>query len=180
MTGRASLAASLAGAIVFAACSVSAPVAVERSDRSVGEVPADRETGLPDVGAERSPTSDDADLPVVDSPTTTLSWGDCARFDIPDVEDLGTSGWECTTLTAPIDPFGDTDDDGSVELALTRHLATGDRRGSILINPGGPGGDGLSTAWGVRGAMSAEILRGFDIVAWDPRGVGESTPRDRL
>ena len=61
--------------------------------------------------------------------------------------------------------------------ALTRHRATGDRRGAILINPGGPGGDGLSTAWGVRGNLSSEILRSFDIVAWDPRGVGQSTPK---
>ena len=77
----------------------------------------------------------------------------------------------------PMDPFGDTDVDASVELAMTSHRATGDRRGSILINPGGPGGDGLSTAWGVRGSLSADLLRSFDIVSWDPRGVGESTPK---
>jgi len=177
MTPRVALAASCAVAIVLAACSASPPVAVERSGRSVGELEADRERGLPDVGAERTPTSNDTDLPVVDPPATALSWGECARFDIPDLDDLGTAGWECTTLSAPIDPFGDTDEDGSVELALTRHRATGDRRGSILINPGGPGGDGLSTAWGVRGGLSAEVLRSFDIVAWDPRGVGQSTPK---
>jgi pimeloyl-ACP methyl ester carboxylesterase len=60
---------------------------------------------------------------------------------------------------------------------MTRHRATGERRGAILINPGGPGGDGLSTAWGVRNALSIDLLRGFDIVSWDPRGVGQSTPK---
>ena len=177
MTRRASLAVALTAAIALAACSASPPVAVERADLSTGELQADRERGLPDVGAERPPPPVDTDLPVVDTPPSTLSWGQCGQFDIPDVDVLGTSGWQCTTLTAPIDPFGDTDEAGSVELALTRHPATGDRRGSILINPGGPGGDGLPTAWGVRGSMSADILRGFDIVAWDPRGVGQSTPK---
>ncbi len=177
MTQRASWAAPIAAAILIAACTASPPVAVERADRSVGELQADSERGLPDVGADRPPTPGDTDLPVVETPTSSLTWGGCARFDIPDVEDLGTPGWECTTLTAPMDPFGDTDQNGSVELAMTRHRATGDRRGAILINPGGPGGDGLSTAWGVRGGLSADILRGFDIVAWDPRGVGESMPK---
>lgn len=177
MTTQVKVAVSCVVAIVLAACSVSVPVAVERSDRSVGELQPDSDRGLPDVGAERPPARDDIDLPVVNTPTTALSWGNCERFDIPDVEDLGTARWECTTLSAPIDPFGDTDEASSVELALTRHRATGDRRGAILINPGGPGGDGLSTAWGVRGNLSAEILRSFDIVAWDPRGVGQSTPK---
>ena len=163
----------------MAACATSPPVAVERADRSVGELEADREVGLPDVGADRPPTPGDVDvdLPVVDAPTTSLSWGDCAPFGIPDEDRLGTAGWECATLSAPMDPFGDTDVDASVELAMTRHRATGDRRGSILINPGGPGGDGLSTAWGVRGSLSVDLLRSFDIVSWDPRGVGESTPK---
>ncbi len=177
MTRRASCAALVVTACVLAACTSSTPVAVERADRSVGELDADTDVGFPDVGADRPAPPGDTDLPVVDPPTTSLSWGDCQRFDIPDVDELGTSGWECATLTAPMDPFGDTGVEASVDLAMTRHPATGDRRGSILINPGGPGGDGLSTAWGVRGLLSADILRSFDIVAWDPRGVGQSTPK---
>lgn len=65
----------------------------------------------------------------------------------------------------------------SVDLALTRHRATGDRLGAILLNPGGPGAAGLPMAWGVRQGMPTELLRGFDIVSWDPRGIGQSTPR---
>ena len=177
MTRRASFGALVAAVCVLAACAASPPVAVERANRAVGELEADREVGLPDVGADRGATPGGTDLPVAEQPATSLAWGDCARFDIPAVDELGTAGWECATLTAPMDPFGDTDEGASVELAMTRHRATGDRLGSILVNPGGPGGDGLSTAWGVRSALSADLLRSFDVVAWDPRGVGQSTPK---
>ena len=92
----------------------------------------------PTSGPNARPHATTSTFPSSTPPTTALSWGNCERFDIPDVEDLGTARWECTTLSAPIDPFGDTDEASSVELALTRHRATGDRRGAILINPGGP------------------------------------------
>src|ERR1700712_5477394 len=50
------------------------------------------------------------------------------------------SGLDCTTLTAPVDwdkPDGDT-----ISLAISRHKATGKSLGSLLVNPGGPGGSG--------------------------------------
>jgi len=76
-----------------------------------------------------------------------------------------------------MDPFdGGADSDDVVELALTRHRATGDRRGSLLINPGGPAGSGMPFAWAIRSAFPAEVLRSFDIVSWDARGVGKSLP----
>jgi pimeloyl-ACP methyl ester carboxylesterase len=164
--------------LAIAACSTSPRVAVERSDRSAGQVTRDTEVGLPDIGAERPPTgdADGGDLPVVEAPPTSLSWGDCSAFDIPPPDVLGTAGWECATLDARMDPFGDAEA-GSVELALTRHPATGDRRGAILVNPGGPGGDGLSTAWALRDELSSTLLRGFDLLSWDPRGIGQSRPK---
>lgn len=165
------------GLIVVTACTASTPVSVERSNRITGPITADDDLGFPDAGAERSPTPIDVDLPIVDTPVSSLTWGDCSRFAIPSADDLGTSLWECATLTVPIDSFGDTDEGGTVDLALTRHRATGDRRGAILVNPGGPGGEGLPTAWGIRNALSSTLLRSFDIVSWDPRGVGQSTPK---
>ncbi len=172
------LVASVSLAIVTA-CSPGAPVAVERSDRTgAGPVVPDGQAGLPpiDRGAPADPQVN-TDLPVVPAPPSSLSWGDCAPFGIPSPERLGTSGWECATLTAPMDPFGDSGSDSTVDLAMTRHPATGDRRGSIVLNPGGPGGSGLPTAWNVRGGMPTDILRSFDIVSWDPRGVGRSLPK---
>lgn len=162
---------------VTAACSAAPPVAVERSDLSGdGPVVPDGQAGRP-PGAPPTVPAPDTDLPVVPTPASSIQWGDCAPFGIPSVDRLGTSGWECGTLTAEMDPFGDSGSEATVELAMTRHPATGERRGSILINPGGPGGAGLPTAWSVRGGMPAELLRAFDIVSWDPRGVGQSVPK---
>lgn len=162
---------------VGSACSAGPPVAVERSDRTGdGPIVPDGQAGLPPAG--RTPSDSTTDLPVVAAPDSAIAWGDCTAYGIPPVDQLATSGWQCATLIAPMDPFEDTpDSDATVELALTRHAATGDRRGAILINPGGPGGEGLPTAWNVRSGMPADLLRGFDIVSWDPRGVGQSVPK---
>ena len=75
-----------------------------------------------------------------------------------------------------MDPFDPGADLPPVTLALTRHPATGTRLGTLVMNPGGPGGSGLDAAWGIRSAMPADILRAYDIVSWDPRGIGASTP----
>ncbi|WP_308402706.1 alpha/beta hydrolase [Streptomyces sp. AC550_RSS872] len=84
--------------------------------------------------------------------------------------------FECATLKVPVDwkrPGGATFD-----LALARHLATdpGRRIGSLLINPGGPGGSGVDFALGAPDTFSPELLARFDIVGFDPRGVGRSNP----
>jgi pimeloyl-ACP methyl ester carboxylesterase len=84
-------------------------------------------------------------------------------------------GMECTTVTAPIDwakPGA-----GDIELAVVR-LATdgGDRVGSLLMNPGGPGGSGVDLVQQAAEFVTSDDLRqSFDIVGWDPRGVGRST-----
>lgn len=70
------------------------------------------------------------------------------------------------------DPAGET-----IELALARRPASDpdQRIGAILVNPGGPGGSGLEMAPLFGFLFSADIRQRFDIVTWDPRGVGEST-----
>jgi len=91
----------------------------------------------------------------------SLTWEDCSI------------GRECTTVTAPLDwsdPAG-----GSIDLAVIRSIAgePDDRVGSLMVNPGGPGGSG----WDYVAAASFPGLSDrFDIVGWDPRGVGRSTP----
>jgi len=82
------------------------------------------------------------------------------------------SGYECTTLTAPVN--WDAATDGTISLALVRHRATGSTLGSLLVNPGGPGGSGVdfvSSGY----AVSSVLSDYFDVVGWDPRGVGKST-----
>lgn len=83
---------------------------------------------------------------------------------------------ECGSFEVPFDyrdPSG-----GRFELPVTRRLADStDRRiGSLLVNPGGPGGSALAYAEYAESIFGASILERFDIVAWDPRGVGSSRP----
>jgi pimeloyl-ACP methyl ester carboxylesterase len=92
----------------------------------------------------------------------TLNWDRCG------------DGQECTTIKAPID--WDAPEDGAIDLALVKHVATGTKQGSLLLNPGGPGGSGWDYVY-----YSGDVVAGptvteaFDIVGWDPRGVGQST-----
>jgi len=96
--------------------------------------------------------------------TQMLKWTSCG------------SGMQCTTAKAPRDwahPTGD-----SIELALVRQPAkSGKALGSLLVNPGGPGGSGYDFILNsVDYATSAKLQSNFDIVGFDPRGVNHSTP----
>ncbi|MFC5930948.1 alpha/beta hydrolase [Cryobacterium melibiosiphilum] len=92
-----------------------------------------------------------------------LEWENCAN------------GMQCTTATAPLN--WDDPDQGEIELALIRQVATGDRIGSLLVNPGGPGASGYDmVANSVDFATDEKVQEGFDVVGFDPRGVGRSTP----
>lgn len=99
---------------------------------------------------------------------SSLEWRPC--------EDPAQRGFECATLKVPLDydrPAGE-----SIDLAVIRRKATSpsERIGSLFFNPGGPGGAGTAAlpAWYER-FFPAELRKRFDIVSWDPRGVGRST-----
>ncbi|MGF2950312.1 alpha/beta hydrolase [Microbacterium alcoholitolerans] len=82
--------------------------------------------------------------------------------------------FDCTEVTAPLD--WDNPGDGEISLALVRHQATGEFQGSLLINPGGPGGSGYDfVADSLDYAVGADIIERFDVIGFDPRGVGRST-----
>ncbi len=87
---------------------------------------------------------------------------------------------ECAELTVPIDydePGGET-----IELALLRVGArTSDQRiGSLVVNPGGPGGSGVEFASYASRIVGGPVRDRFDVVGFDPRGVGASAPLDCL
>jgi len=80
-------------------------------------------------------------------------------------------GFSCTTMLVPLDYA--VPDGTAITLAVAKRPATSVRKlGSLIINPGGPGGSGV----GYVGAFDAAGLERYDIVGWDPRGVGSSTP----
>jgi pimeloyl-ACP methyl ester carboxylesterase len=82
---------------------------------------------------------------------------------------------ECATVRVPVDWQHVTSD--SISLALVRHRATGRSLGDLVVNPGGPGGSGVQfVEAGVDGAVDSTIARSYDIIGFDPRGVGASAP----
>ncbi|WP_167678282.1 alpha/beta hydrolase [Rhodococcus sp. B10] len=104
--------------------------------------------------------------------TQTLGWESCDSYDTD--ESLIGTDLECAKVTVPLDyadPTGATAD-----VAISRARATGDKIGSILFNPGGPGASGLYLATQAEGSAVSER---FDRIGFDPRGIGASTPAVR-
>jgi pimeloyl-ACP methyl ester carboxylesterase len=103
------------------------------------------------------------------------AWGSCTGFAASDADRAGYADprLECARLEVPLDyavPEGRT-----AQVAVLRHRTTEPGRiGSLVLNPGGPGGSGVALA----ASLSERLGDGpFDIVGFDPRGVGASTPR---
>ncbi|MGW4230371.1 alpha/beta hydrolase [Streptomyces sp. NPDC004980] len=89
----------------------------------------------------------------------------------------GVEGVQCTTMKAPLD-YGKPDG-GDVDLAVSRKKATGPgkRIGSLLVNPGGPGGSAIGYLQGYAAiGYPAPVRARYDMVAIDPRGVARSEP----
>lgn len=108
-------------------------------------------------------TANAAPAPALDA--SSLSWKSCQP-----------RGFQCASLDVPVDytnPGGAT-----LSLALMRLPASNQstRIGSLLTNPGGPGGSALDFLTGWAGLISPQLRARFDLVAFDPRGVGKSTP----
>ena len=98
----------------------------------------------------------------------SLSWQDCG------------DGYQCSSLKVPRDykkPNGPTFD-----LAIIRLPAQDQahRIGSLFVNFGGPGGTAVDAIHAFGGDLFGAVNDRFDIVGFDPRGVGESQPSDRL
>ncbi|MBD0838841.1 alpha/beta hydrolase [Streptomyces sp. TRM68416] len=93
----------------------------------------------------------------------------------------GVPGFECATLKAPLDYAAP--DRGDVRLAVSRKKATGpgSRLGSLLVNPGGPGGSAVGYLQAYAGiGYPAGVRARYDMVAVDPRGVARSEPVECL
>ncbi|MFE5615470.1 alpha/beta hydrolase [Streptomyces sp. NPDC056463] len=99
-----------------------------------------------------------------------LAWRDC-----------GVPKFQCATLRAPLDYAKPTA--GEVKLAVSRVAASGPgkRLGSLLVNPGGPGGSAVGYLQAYAGiGYPAPVRARYDMVAVDPRGVARSEPVECL
>ncbi len=92
------------------------------------------------------------------------SWKDC--------ED----GFECTTVEVPLDYSKPSGDKLGISVIRLPAQDSSDRIGSLLTNPGGPGGSGVDFVRQVGRAFGADLRKRFDIVGFDPRGVAGSDP----
>jgi pimeloyl-ACP methyl ester carboxylesterase len=93
---------------------------------------------------------------------------------------LNQLSFECAAVSVPLDY---SDPSGTqIRLVLLRihDKANTSSLGSLMLNPGGPGGSGVELALGLLPKLPTSILTHFDIVGFDPRGVGLSSPIDCL
>lgn len=108
-----------------------------------------------------------------------LSWGPCASYatDAADAKLYASSQFQCSHLTVPMayaNPTGPT-----IKIGVLRKVATGgsSRIGSLLMNPGGPGASGMSfVAQLASYNLATDLNSRFDLVGFDPRGIGSSIP----
>ncbi|MET7572310.1 alpha/beta hydrolase [Streptomyces sp. NPDC005492] len=96
-----------------------------------------------------------------------LTWKACATTDYPTLQ--------CASVKVPLDhanPHGK-----QITLALSRVPHTAKTyQGPLLVNPGGPGGSGLTLAGFVASSLPKAVASQYDVIGFDPRGVGKSTP----
>lgn len=102
--------------------------------------------------------------------TTTLP------YEAESLEWKSCDGVECAELEVPFDYFTQPTGTFTLQLSRQRALKSSERIGVLLVNPGGPGAPGRSLAKNAAYYFSRDVVDRFDIVAWDPRGTGASTP----
>jgi pimeloyl-ACP methyl ester carboxylesterase len=119
-------------------------------------------------GSQAAPASPAA----VPKPPTTLAGYYAQRLDWQPCDD----GFRCARLLVPFDYS--RPDGRRFSLPVIRLPATNPSRriGALVVNPGGPGGSGVQYALGARSEFPAAVRARFDIVGFDPRGVGASEP----
>jgi pimeloyl-ACP methyl ester carboxylesterase len=123
-------------------------------------------------------SDDPAEKPSADAPASApatglrsyygqqLKWSSCR------------STLECATLRVPLDYAKPTGRSIGVALLRVPAASKSARRGSMVVNPGGPGGSGVDYAAAAASIYGEPIRRAYDVVGFDPRGVGRSAPVD--
>jgi pimeloyl-ACP methyl ester carboxylesterase len=103
-------------------------------------------------------------FPEATNDLSTLNWSSC--YDT----------FQCATLKVPIDYTNASL--GQFDIAVVRYRDPNqkNRIGSLVINPGGPGVSGVEYALNAQYIVNPEVLERYDIVGFDPRGIGSSTP----
>ncbi|WP_106181167.1 alpha/beta hydrolase [Prauserella shujinwangii] len=106
----------------------------------------------------------------------SVSWGPCTQDIVGGVPAEQRGKYSCATYRVPVDH--DNAALGTLDLALMRRAANkpDQRIGSLFLNPGGPGGPGRTLPLAADEFLEPTVLDRFDVIGFDPRGVGASTP----
>ncbi|MFJ8696191.1 alpha/beta hydrolase [Streptomyces roseolilacinus] len=105
--------------------------------------------------------------PSAPEPRTTLSWTACGTERYPRLE--------CASLRVPLDHADPAGERITLALSRIRHTARA-FEGPLLVNPGGPGASGRDLAGFVAATLPAKVAARYDVIGFDPRGVGASRP----
>ncbi|MCK2037594.1 alpha/beta hydrolase [Microbacterium sp. SSW1-49] len=116
----------------------------------------------PKPSATNAPDTDGVAADLLPYYSQTLTWTACG------------TGFDCTDVTAPLD--WENPGAGEITLSVVRHQAEGTAIGSLLTNPGGPGASGVDLILNsLDYAVGADLIENYDVIGFDPRGVGSST-----
>jgi pimeloyl-ACP methyl ester carboxylesterase len=139
-------------------------------------------TGVPEAQVERNGPAGPVPAGLASFYGQPMSWSGCAPYATDqDAQSSFTNGsLQCARLTVPVDyakPQGRTLTIGVMRL---RSADKSQRIGSLLVNPGGPGGSGMELVANLVKTWNAgDLAKRFDLVGFDPRGIGASQPSIR-
>ena len=112
----------------------------------------------------------------VPRPGSPVQWTSCRPAGPSDRSPIPTAA-ECGLLSVPVNWDNKDSADGAVaQIAIVRFKATGEKIGSLIVNPGGPGESGVNAAASMIATLPEELRQRFDLVGFDPRGVAHSSP----
>ncbi|MEZ5406758.1 MAG: alpha/beta hydrolase [Acidimicrobiales bacterium] len=154
--GRAAAPVALSALLVAAAACGGSSGA---GDGTTAPIPGSESTttAAPATSSTPATASSTAEPP---APAGPAAWRPCGQL-------------TCASVAVPLD-YGDPGGP-TISIALVRRAATGTRLGSVFVNPGGPGASGVDfVANGFQ--LDPETARSYDLIGFDPRGVGASTP----
>jgi pimeloyl-ACP methyl ester carboxylesterase len=108
-----------------------------------------------------------------------LSWGPCTDFARTDADrqTFADPKFDCTYLEVPLDYANPEGKTAKIAMLRQKALDPAARIGSLFTDPGGPGGSGVSFLPSIAGLIgNGEVAQKFDLIGFDPRGVGVSEP----
>ena len=146
---------AVAAAVALAACSGRIGTVTETSP------PASSTSSSPAPSASSAASADPA---LATFYAQKLRWSGCG------------GGFDCTKLTVPLDYADPTGETISIQVLRLKASDQAHKLGSLVLNPGGPGGSGVDYARAARAVVDAPVRAKYDIVGFDPRGVGLSDP----